>query len=309
MLENFLVVTQSVLTLFLVMGVGFALVKLGILSPATLPQLSKVLLYVVTPAIMIDCFQVKRTPELDGQLLVAGMAFAGTYVLYMALGQLCFRKSPFQERGVFRFSAIYGNTGFMGLPLIGAVLGEQGLMVTVIGVGVFNVATWTHGVACIGGKENSSLKKAVLNPGIISFLIAVALFLAQIDLPGPVGDAVTNLANLNTPLAMLVIGAQMAGADLKGVFTNAKLYVVSALKLLAMPLITILVLLPFRLDGMIVTTLVILSGCPTAGASSLFCQMLGRDSSLAAQQVTLSTLLCIITLPLVTLVLQLFGIS
>lgn len=308
MLGNFLVVTQSVLTLFLIMGVGYVLVKLGILASSTLPQLSKVLLYVVAPAIMIDCFQVERTPELDRQLLVAGVALTGTYLLYMVLGQLYFRKSPAQERGILRFSSIYGNTGFMGLPLIGAVLGDRALMVTVIGVGVFNVATWTHGVACIGGKEYSSLKKAVLNPGILSFLVAVALFAAGMELPGPVGDAVTDLASLNTPLAMLVIGAQMASADLKEVFTNTKLYLVSVLKLLVMPVITILVLLPFHLDGMIVTTLVILSGCPTAGSASLFCQMLGRDSTLAAQQVTLSTLLCIVTLPLVTLMLQLLGV-
>ena len=307
MVQDLMVVTESVLTLFLVMAVGYTLVKLGVLTESTLPQLSKLLLYVVTSSIMIDCFQVERTPELDHLLLVAGGALVATYVLYMLLGQLLFRRRGEEERGVLRFSSIYGNTGFMGLPLISAVLGSEAMMITVIGIGVFNVATWTHGVACIGGKEHTSVKQALLNPGIISFVIAVALFLAGVELPGPVGDAVSDLAALNTPLAMIVIGAQMASANLKEVFRDLRLYMVSAVKLLLMPAVTILVLLPLHLDGMIFTTLVILSGCPTAGASSLFCQMLGKDSSLAAKQVTFSTLLCIVTLPLVTLAARVLG--
>lgn len=307
MIQDAMVVTGSVLTLFLLMGVGYTLVKLGMLSEITLPQLSKILLYVVTPAIMIDCFQVERTPELDHMLFLAGSALVGTYVLYMLLAQLLFRRRNAEERGVLRFCSIYGNTGFMGLPLISAVLGKEAMMITVIGVGVFNVATWTHGVACMGGKENRSAKQAVLNPGVLGFVVAVALFLAGVDLSGPVGNAVSDLAALNTPLAMIVIGAQMACANLNEGFRDLRLYMVSAVKLLLLPAVTILVLLPLHLNGMIFTTLVILSGCPTAGVSGLFCQMLGRDSSLAAKQVTFSTLLCILTLPLVTLAARILG--
>ena len=307
MMQDISLVTGSVLTLFLVMAVGYALARMGILAQSTLPQLSKTLLYVVTTAIMVDCFQVQRTQQLDQQLLEAGLVLVGIYLLYMALGQLFFRRRSAEERGVMRFSAIYGNTGFMGLPLISSVLGNEAVMITVIGMGVFNVATWTHGVACIGGRENSSLKKALLSPGVLSFVVALVLYLLRIELPWPVADAITDLAALNTPLAMIVIGAQMASADLKEVFRDVRLYLISAVKLLVMPAVTILVLLPFHLNGMIFTTLVILSGCPTAGASSLFCQMLDRDPSLAAKQVTFSTLLCIVTLPLVTLAARILG--
>lgn len=307
MMQDISLVTGSVLTLFLVMGVGYALAKLGILAQSTLPQLSKILLYVVTPAIMVDSFQVERTQELDQQLLEAVGVLVGTYLLYMVLGQLCFRRRPPEERGVMRFSAIYGNIGFMGLPLIEAVLGNEAMMITVIAMGVFNVASWTHGIACIGGKENSSLRKALLNPGVLGFAVAFILYLARVELPWPVGNAAKDLADLNTPLAMIVVGAQMASADLKETFRDVRLYLVSAIKLLVMPAITILMLLPLHLNGMIFTTLVILSGCPTGGSSSLFCQMLGLDSSLAAKQVTFSTLLCIVTLPLVTLAVRILG--
>ena len=120
MLDELLVVTSSVLTLFLMMAVGFFFGKKGMLSEGTLSQLSKLLLYVVCPAIMITSFQVERTPETIRELVVAAAALLGTYVLYIILSQLCFRRRPEEERGVLRFAVMYGNTGFMASDPDGA---------------------------------------------------------------------------------------------------------------------------------------------------------------------------------------------
>ena len=114
----------------------------------------------------------------------------------------------------------------------------------------------------------------------------------------------SHLGNLNTPLPMLIIGGQMAHTDLRLVFRGKKLYAASAVKLIGLPVLTALALLPFRLDPVIFTALVILSGCPTAGVTSLFSQNLGKDTGVAARQITLSTLLCIITLPLTAVLAQ-----
>ena len=152
-----------------------------------------------------------------------------------------------------------------------------------------------------------SAKKIVLNPGTLGFLAAMALYLTGWRLPGPVNDAVGYLGSLNTPLPMLIIGGQMAHTDLPSVFGEKKLYAASAIKLVGLPVLTALALLPFRLDPVIYTALVILSGCPTAGVTSLFSQNLGKDASLAARQITLSTLLCIVTLPLAAVLAQLLA--
>ena len=172
---------------------------------------------------------------------------------------------------------------------------------------VFNAVTFTHGVVLIGGKGSMSAKKIVLNPGTLGFLAAIALYLTGWRLPGPVNSAVGYLGSLNTPLPMIIIGGQMAHTDLPAVFREKKLYAASAIKLIGLPVLTALVLLPFRLDPVIYTTLVILSGCPTAGVTSLFSQNMGKDAGLAARQITLSTLLCIITLPLAALLAQLLA--
>ena len=307
MLQNLQVVSGSVLTLFLLMSVGFFFGKKGMLSEATLSQLSRLLLYVVTPSITITSFEVERTPENTRQLLAAAAALAGTYALYMVLSSALFRRQDGCRRGVLRFAAIYGNTGFMGLPLIQSVLGDEAMMIAVMAFAVFNIATWTHGVLIMGGREHFSLRKAVLNPGVLGLAAGVLLFAAGWRLPGPVDAAVGYLGSLNTPLAMVIIGGQMAAANLPETFRERTLYLASALKLLGIPLLTALVLLPFRMDAMIFSALVILSACPTAGATSLFSQSMGKDTALAARQITLSTLLCIITLPVMAVLAQLLA--
>ena len=305
MLQEFLVVGGSVLTLFLLMSVGFIFGRMGLLSGETLSQVSRILLYVVTPCIMINSFEVERTPAGQSQLFMALAAMAGLYVLYMVLSVLLFPREEETHRGIMRFAAVYGNAGFMGLPLIQSVMGDEAMMVAVVGLAIFNTVTWTQGRALMGGRGELAVKKVLLNPGIIGFVVGIVLYFTGWRFPGPVDKTVAYLGSLNTPLAMVVIGGQMAQADFLKVFSTKKLYLVSAVKLIAMPMLTALVLLPFRPDPVVYVASVILAGCPTAGATSLFAQSMGKDAALAAQQVTLSTLLCIATLPLMAAAAQL----
>ena len=233
---------------------------------------------------MITSFEVERTPASQGQLVAALAAMTGVYVVYMLLSQLLFPREGEEHRGILRFAAVYGNAGFMGLPLIQSALGQEAMMAAVVGLAVFNTVTWTQG-----------------------FAAGLLLFFTGWRLPGPVDAAVGYLGSMNTPLAMVVIGGQMAQADLRKVFATRKLYLASAVKLLGIPLITALVLLPFRIDPVIYVAAVILAGCPTAGATSLFAQSMGKDAALAAQQVTLSTLLCLATLPAAAVLAQLLA--
>lgn len=307
MLDALMVVGGSVLTLFLMMSVGFLFGRMGLLSGEALSQVSRILLYVVTPCIMVNSFAVERTPQTQGQLLAALAVTAGLYVLYMALSLPLFPRERQEHRGILRFAAVYGNAGFMGLPLIQSALGDGAMIAAVVGFAVFNIVSWTQGRALMGGRSELSLKKLALNPGVLGFVGGLALFFTGWRLPGPLDAAVGYLGSMNTPLAMVVIGGQMAQADFGKVFATRKLYLVSAVKLLGLPLLTALVLLPFRVDPTVYTASVILAGCPTAGATGLFAQSMGKDAALAAQQITLSTLLCIATLPVMAVLAQLLA--
>lgn len=302
MLDDLLVVAGSVVTLFLMMGVGFFFGKRGMLSTETLSQLSRLLLTVVCPCTVINALQVERSARLLSQMGLALLLVVASYVVFGLAACLLFRRQAAPTRAALRFGVVYGNVGFMGLPLVMSVLGEEAVPYCAMGIAVFNVATWTHGIAVMG--QRASLRRAVLNPGVIGFAIAVVLFVGGLSLPGPVASAVEYLSGLNTPLAMVVIGGQMAGADLAATFRAGRLYGAAALKLVAMPLITIAALLPLGLDPTMFLTLAILAGCPTAGTTSMVCQLFHQDTASAAQLVTLSTLLSMVTLPLVALLAQ-----
>lgn len=299
MLRDLILVAGQVLTLFLMMGVGFFFVKRGQLNAAALSQMSHILLYVVTPCIVMDALLGPQcTPDLLVDILWCVAALAVVYAVYFLVSRVLFPRTPVDTRAPLQLASIYSNTGFMGIPLIRGVLGEEALIYCVVALVVFNIVTWTHGAIVMGGRENASLKKAVLNPGVLGSAIGFFFFFTGLSLPSPVASAVGYLGSLNTPLAMVVIGGQMALANLIETFRRPALYAVSGLKLLLIPVLTALVLLPFGLDGLIYQTLVILSACPTAGIVGIFAQQFRRDTGSAAQTITLSTLLSILTLPL-----------
>lgn len=304
-INDLALVAGSVLTLFLMMAVGFVLTRKKILGTETLSQLSQLLLKVVAPCVMISSFQIDFSPELLRSMGAELFYVAALYGVYALLAHFLFRRQRPEARAVLRFGVVFGNVGFMGLPLIESVLGQEAMVFCVMSLAVFNVANWTCGAAIMG--ERVSVRKAVLNPGVLSFVAAFLLFLLQIRLPGSVLSAVDYMGSLNTPLAMVVIGGQMAASDLLSTFREKRLYGAAALKLLAMPVLTLLVLLPFHLDRLMFLTVVILAGCPSAGATSMFAQMFGKDTTAAARMVTLSTLLSIVTLPLVALLARRFG--
>lgn len=308
MITSFFVVDSQVVTLFLLMGVGFVMAQLGKLHTDGVSQMSTLVLYVVTPCLMISSFEVERTEGMVGTLAAFFAAYTVSTLLCLAAAQLCFRHEPPDRRAPLRFGMIYGNNGFMGLPLVLSILGQEALIFGVVSAVAFNFLMWTQGVKTMGGKV--TLRSVVVNPATVGMVVGLTLFFTGWRPPAMVDNAVGFLADLNTPLAMVVIGAQMAGADLKVSFTSRKLYGAAAVRLLLAPLIAMAALLPFRLEPMAYCACVILCAVPTAGATGMFAQRFQRDTAVAAQLVTLTTLLSVITLPLfAVLAQQLSGLS
>ena len=297
MVDYLLMVSSQVGTMFLMMAAGFALAKRELITQAALPQLTNLLLTAVLPCMLVDSMQIERTPALLGAMGYGALLVAGLYVLYCLLSIPLFRRQNPATGKALRFGTLYGNVGFMGLPLIQLVLGEQAVVYGVINLMVFNAFNWSQGVVLMGGRRQVSLKQAVLNPGIIGTIIALVLFLCGVTLPSMVGNAVSFLGSMNTPLAMVIIGAQMAAADWKAVFRNRSILAAALLKLVAMPLLTALVLFPLHPEPDLYCTLVLLAGVPTASITAMFAQKYGQDVSTSAQLVTVTTLFSVLTLP------------
>ena len=297
MTDYLLMVFSQVGTMFLMMAAGFGLVKAGKLTPEAVPQMTNLLLTVVLPCMLVDSLQIERTQALLDVMGYAFLLLAVLYVLYCLLTAPLFRRQPPATGKALRFGVLYGNVGFMGLPLIQMVLGEQAMVYGVINLIVFNLFNWSQGVVLMGGRKQISLKQAVLNPGILGIIAAMLLFFCGITLPSMVGNAVNFLGSMNTPLAMVIIGAQMAQADWQAIFRNRSILLACLLKLVAMPLLTALVLYPLHPEPDLYCTLVLLAGVPTASITAMFAQRYGQDVATSAQLVTVSTLLSILTLP------------
>ena len=302
-IESFFVVAGQVVTLFLLIGVGFVLAKLGVLRPDGVSQMSTLALYVVTPCVMIRSFETERTPGMLEELGGFFLAYTLCTILGILLAQPLFRKEPPERRGPLRFGAAYGNNGFMGLPLVMSILGPEAAIFGTVSAVSFNFLLWTHGLKTMGGRVR--LRDVFINPATVGTVVGLTLFLTGWWQPAPgrwavpeaVNNAVSFLADLNTPLPMLVLGAQMAGSDLRSGFTDWRLYLTAAVRLVAAPLAALVLLLPLGLSPMAYCACVILCAVPPAGATGMLAQKLGRDTALAALLVSVITLLSVITLP------------
>ena len=297
MLSNLIIVSGQVLTLFLLMGTGFVLRKKEKFTQTTQSQLGYLLMYVVTPCLIVDSLQIEQTGEILRETGLATIASCIFFAIGSIITPLMFRKKKADTRAVLRFGAMYPNLGFMGFPLVRAVLGESAMIYATAFLVVFQIYHWTHGVIIMSGSKNVSLKSAVFNPGVFGFCVGMLFFLFNIRLPWPIDNAVAFISSLNTPIAMIVIGSMMADAGILKLLRIPSLYLGSAIKLVLIPALTALAIYPLGLDPIVYCTIVILAATPCAGITSIFADRFGCDSLTAAQLVSLATLLSIITLP------------
>ena len=298
--ENLVMIARQVLVLFILIVVGFACGKFGVITEHASKKMTDIVLYVVTPCVMVNAFQREFSLELLGQIfLAAGIALA-IMAVSIGLVKLVFHDKNESRKRVLQFAVIFSNCGFMSLPLQKALLGEDGQFFGSIFVAIFNIVVWTYGLVSMSGdKKQLSLKKLALNPGIIGVTLAVILFVCHIDLPEVLDQSVKHLANLNTPLPMLIIGFYLSRADFKKAFSDAGVYISMALRLIVVPVLAIFAMAPFGLNSKMVIAFVIACAAPTAATTTMFSAKFNRDTELSVSVVAASTLLSVITMPLV----------
>lgn len=307
-LENTMIVSTQVLILFLLIGTGYIARKVHMLDDSGLRQMTNLLLVIVTPCVILRSFQIPYDANLLFGMLIALLSSLATHAIGIILAKVVFRGQPSAQGKVLQFAAVFSNCGFMCIPLLDAVLGSRGVLYGSVYIAVFSVAQWTYGVLLMSGNRSEmNLRRALINPGTIAILIALPFFLAEIRLPAIPTAVIGHLANLNTPVAMLVIGAQMAMISLGSLFRVKMVYIASFLRLVAIPAMMMLVLHFFNLDRELILACLIPAAAPAAAATTLFATRHDQDTVLATQTVALSTLLSIVTIPLLILFSDLIG--
>lgn len=300
MFENAIAVTTQVLILFLLIGVGIVSARVRMLDEKGIKQLTNLLLVIVVPAVIIRSFQTPYNSQLLRGLLIALVSSLAAHVAGALVARLIFHNQEDRQNKVLRFSVVFSNCGFMCIPLLEVILGDRGVLYGSVYIAVFNVIQWTYGVRLMTGKKQEiNVMRALVNPGTVSIAIALPLYLLGIQLPQVPMTVLNYIADINSPLAMLIIGAQLSGISFISLFTDRKVTIASLLRLLAVPLIILLALhlIPLDIDRTLILACIIPAAAPTAAGASLFATRHDQNALLASRTIALSTLLSILTIP------------
>ncbi|MGI5894825.1 MAG: AEC family transporter [Candidatus Merdivicinus sp.] len=307
MLDIIFSIGEKILILFFMIGVGVVLSRKKIITREGASQIAEVVLLIATPCIIVSAF----THDLSGvswkDMLFVAVFAALIHLIGIALSPLLFRKEAESRQKVLRFCIIYGNVGFMGLPLLESFLGNDGVIYASIFITVFNIFCWTHGVRLMDQQNSGKipLVKCLINPGTIGLVLGLAILLFQIPIPNAANEIIQAFSGLNTPLAMLCIGVHISAISPRSVLQDRSMLLVVAIRLLLIPAIIMALLSLFTRQYPLFAGILLQSAMPIAANSALFADRYHGDRPLASQAVALSTLLSILTLPLLAAVARL----
>lgn len=292
-------VFTKIVQLFGIVVLGVIAGKTKLLTGKSAQSLSKVLLYIVTPCVIINSYNRPFDAALFQELLQALFLSVFLLVILIFVARFLFKGETTEAR-VERLSAVYSNCGFMGLPLAYAVLGAKGVFITTAFIAVFNIFVWTHGVTVFRDSKLSlaGLKKILVTPAILGSVFGILIFALGWELPDMLAIPVRMVGDMNTPLAMIVAGINIAEADVLKTLRNRRIYKVLAAKLLVFPLLSALILAVFPWHFDVRFTIFLAMASPTATVITLLANNFGEDPRYAAEIFTVSTLLALVTIPL-----------
>lgn len=287
---------------------GYLIVKTGLVRDDDSKVLSKIILYLIVPCVIINAFQVDYTTDTVKGLLIAFAASVMTQVILLVVISVAGRLLHLNEVEVA--SVYYSNSGNLIVPIVTFILGQEWVLYGCVFMSVQLVFLWTHCKKIISREASYDWKKIILNINMISIFIGVILFFTKIRLPEIIGNTLASVGTMIGPASMIVTGMLFAGMNLKQIFANKRVYFITFLRLIAVPLIALVLiklsnLASFSADGnkiMLIVFLAIIT--PSASTVTQMCQVYGNDSRYASAINVMTTLLSIITMPVMVMLFQ-----
>lgn len=299
-------IIKQIIIMALLIGAGIVCQKTKLITNEVNRGISNIALKVATPALLVSSFQKELSAERLQRLGYAALLGIIAIIFSAVVGYLCIPKGknrPEDDNGrlsIERFSAIYSNCAFMGIPLINGLYGDKGVFYLTAFYALFNVAVWTHGVIMMKGETGiRQVVRSLASPALIGIAVGAALFFLQIRLPDTIKQTLDYAGSMTTPLGMLVAGVTIAQTNLLGALKKIKVYYVSALRLIVIPVLTIALFLLFPYDETVMGVTVAAAACPAATICTMFAISYNKDSLYAGEIFAVSTVLSACTLPLI----------
>lgn len=299
-------VASKVINLFFVMLMGILLRKTHVIDKHSTSALSAILVTITNPFLVISAFQKDYDPVLvKNGFMILGLSVA-MHVLLALIGNVVFKfEKNRSKQKIYSFATIFANCGFLGYPVLQAILGddELGLFYGVFFTLFFNIFCWTYGVVLMNdgkGLDGKTLcKKIFLNPGFLSAILGFVIFMLQIKVPGIILEGVQYIGNMTFPLSMLIVGSLFCELDTKSIFTDKILYWYLLLKLILIPVAAVFTVKLLGLPTMLAYILVTMTCMPAASNTAIMADYYGADKLLAAKTVSISTVLSVLTIPVI----------
>ena len=300
-LGNLQVVATQVLILYLIAAVGFVADKSKIYKQIDAKKLVDLLFNLILPFAIINTFlSMERTPQRIKGLIISFALAILTHVLGAVISMFCFKKRDVYQRGIYSYAMTFSNAAFLALPLAQSVVGDEGVFYCSCYVAVFNTFAFTYGIYQISGKTAKiNAKKLIFNPGSLSVLIGVPLFLFQVQLPDFLTDVMLRVGACNSPMAMIVFGTFLANCNFKNIFAKKEIYFVSFIKLIVIPVIMLLVFKLVGISGNMAVALTISASAPVATNTAMYAAKYENDTALSSELVGQTSIFSIITMPVI----------
>lgn len=303
-------ILTSLVMIFLLIIPGIIFRKKDIISAAQSDGISSLAVNITWPCLVVDAMQMDFSAAVlkdSGYMMaVAMMVFAMAAVVTLVLSKLL--RLDNSKRYITAFMLLFGNTGFIGIPVIRALYGTEAVFFAAILEMVNDVVIFTIGMMLIQMSAGAKLRfepKLFLNPGLIGVVVGLLLFLLDIRLPEVIGGAVEMVGDATTPLTMFLIGYQLGGLKAKEILKDASIYVISFTKLLIVPVLALIVLRVAVGDFSLLEKVLIMSfAMPAGSVSVIFSQQYRGETAFATKTVLLSTLFSIVTIPVFTVMME-----
>lgn len=303
---------QQVLIMFLLAAVGYICFRTKKITMEGSRNLGNILIYLSLPCVIINSFLVEYSTERLMGLLYSSLAALLVVIVSIVISRLFFSKDA-----ILCFASSFSNPGFFGIPLIVATLSNGAVFYVATFIAFVNLLQWSYGVALLTTESSTKVKgswkkflpspkRLFTAPFMIAFLIGLFFFFTGIEMPDLIYKGIQYISGLNTPLAMFTIGIYFAQVKPLKMFTNPKLYLLSLVRLIIIPLVSMAALffLPQEFAELKMALLIV-AACPTGSNVAVYAQLYDSDYSYAVETVIISTLLSVVSIPLIVKIAEL----
>ena len=296
-----LLLMEEIIKLFVIMFMGYAVVKARLMKSSESKSVSVILVYLVIPCVIIKAFQVDYTADVQKGLFLAIAAAVAVHILFLLITIPL--KKIFQMDVIEQATSIYSNAGILVIPLVQELLGQDYVIYSSAYIAVQLILLWTQGKNMLCEEEKLEWKKIFLNVNIISIIAGIVLFLFRIKLPAGVQDVLGMMNNMIGPLGMLLAGMTIAEVPLKLIFTKRRNYLSVALRLLLYPVLGLFLMKAIQIvvnlenSSQILLTVYLACVTPACASVTSMAQLYDKDAAYASSLYVLTTLLSIVTMP------------